>query len=99
MLGENFSHEPLWRGCIRDFPRLNSIYTIRSMRVVDDLVGVCLDVITNSWAYFAEGYVEATFDSRRFRPIRATNIDVFRALLTPPPASRRARPMAVSDYP
>jgi hypothetical protein len=79
----NFSHEPLWRSCVRTFPRLNSIYTIRSVRTVNDLVGLCLHEITNSWALFAEGYVEAAFDSRRFCPVRSTNIDVFRAMLVP----------------
>jgi hypothetical protein len=87
----NFSHEPLWRSCVRAFPRRGSIYTIRNIRAVDDLVGVCLHEIVNSWAYFAEGYVEAAFHSRKFRPVRATNIDVLRALLTSAPASPRDR--------
>jgi hypothetical protein len=79
----NFSHEPLWRSCVCTFPHLNSIYTIRNIRTVNDLVGVCLHEIINSWAFFAEGYVEAAFDSRRFSPVRSTNIDVLRALLVP----------------
>jgi hypothetical protein len=76
-----FSHEPLWRGCVSAFPRLNSIYTIRDIRAVHDLVGLCFHEIVNASAHFAEGYVEAAFDSRRFRPVRSTNIDAFKALL------------------
>ena len=39
----NFSHEPLWRSCVCVFPRLNSIYTIRAMRCVNDLIGLCFE--------------------------------------------------------
>ena len=66
-----FSH-PLWRSCVSAFPRLNSIYTIRDIHVVRDLVGLCFYEIVNASAHFAEGYVEAAFDSRRFRPVRST---------------------------
>jgi len=65
-----FSH-PLWRSCVSAFPRLNSIYTIRDIHVVRDLVGLCFYEIVNASAHFAEGYVEAAFDSRRFRPVAA----------------------------
>ena len=77
----NFSHEPLWRGCVRAFPRLNSIYLIRDIRRVHELVGLCFHEIVNASADFAEGYVEAAFDSRRFRPVRTANVEIFKALL------------------
>jgi hypothetical protein len=79
----NFSHEPLWRSCVCVFPRLNSIYTIRAMRCVNDLIGLCLSEIVNSYEYFIEGYAEAAFDSRRFRPVRTTSIDQFTKLVRP----------------
>jgi hypothetical protein len=79
----NFSHEPVWRRCVRAFPRLNSIYLIRDIRKVHELVGLCFQEIENASAEFAEGYVEAAFDSRRFRPVRTTNVEMFKALLTP----------------
>ena len=80
-MDENFSHEPLWRSCVNAFPGLNSIYLIRDRRTVHELVGLCFHEIVNASAHFAEGYVEAAFDSRRFRPVRSTNIDAFKALL------------------
>jgi hypothetical protein len=94
----NFSREPYWRRTVRMFPQLNGIYTIRSMRTVDDLVGLCFEEMINPCANFKEGYVEAAFDSRRFRPVRTTNIDVFKALLVPrPAAARRPREYAGSN--
>jgi hypothetical protein len=87
-----FSDEPLWRSCVRAFPRLNSIYLIRDIRNVHELVGLCFHEIVNAPADFAEGYVEAAFDSRRFRPVRTTNIEIFKALLiTDRVGSRRQR--------
>jgi len=77
----NFSHEPVWRSCVRAFPRRNSIYLIRDIRKVHELVGLCFEEIVNASADFAEGHVEAAFDSRRFRPVRTTNVEMFKALL------------------
>ena len=54
----NFSREPVWRGAIRVFPKLNEIYTIRSMRRVDDLIGLCFEGIVHAPLHFAEGFVE-----------------------------------------
>jgi len=89
---ENFSHEPLWRSCVNAFPGLNSIYLICDRRTVHELVGLCFHEIVNASADFAEGYVEAAFDSRRFRPVRSTNVEIFQALLiTDRVRSRRQR--------
>jgi hypothetical protein len=76
-----FSHEPLWRSCVRALPRLNSIYLVRDIRKVHELVGLCFHEIVNASADFEEGHVEAAFDSRRFRPVHTTNIEIFKALL------------------
>src|SRR5262249_34170156 len=51
----NFSHEPVWRSCVRAFPRRNSIYLIRDIRKVHELVGLCFEEIVNASADFAEG--------------------------------------------
>ena len=87
----NFSHEPLWRSCVRAFPRLNSIYLIRDIRKVHELVGLSFHEIVNALADFEEGYVEAAFDSRRFRPVRTTNIEIFKKLLIADRAGSRGQ--------
>jgi hypothetical protein len=88
----NFSHEPLWRSCVNAFPGLNSIYLIRDRRTVHELVGLCFHEIVSASADFAEGYVEAAIDSRRFRPVRSTNVEIFKPLLmTDRVFSRRQR--------
>ena len=79
----NFSREPVWRGTIRVFPTLNCVYTIRTMRDVGDVSGLCFAEIVHPPSDFAEGFVEPAFDSRRFRPVRTASIDVFRTLLAP----------------
>jgi hypothetical protein len=79
----DFSREPVWRGAIRVFPKLNSIYTVRSVRKVGPLIGLCFREMVHAPAHFAEGFVEPAFDSRRFRPLRTTSIDRFRQLLRP----------------
>jgi hypothetical protein len=79
----DFSREPVWRRAIRVFPKLNGIYTIRSIREVGPLVGLCFHEMVHAPAHFAEGFVEPAFDSRRFRPLRNTSIEVFRTLLAP----------------
>jgi hypothetical protein len=79
----NFSHEPVWRSVVRVFPELGAVYTIRSICAAGDLIGFCFEEIINPPGHFSRGFVEPAFDSRRFRPVRMTNIDVFRALLVP----------------
>jgi len=79
----NFSREPVWRSVVHRFPELGSVYTIRSICEVDDLIGFCFEEIINPPGHFSRGFVEPAFDSRRFRPVRTTNIDLFRALLVP----------------
>jgi len=87
----NFSREPTWRRAIREFPKLKGVYTIRDMRVEGDLVGLCLEEIINARANFSSGHVEAAFDSRKFRPLRSTSIEVFERLLAPVASKKRSR--------
>jgi len=60
---ENFSHEPLWRSCVDALPRLNSIYLIRDMRTVHELVGLCFHEIVNASADFATSRLRSTADA------------------------------------
>jgi hypothetical protein len=79
----DYSREPTWRRAVRAFPKLNGVYTIRSIRKAGDLVGFCFEEIVNPLALVKLRYVEPAFDSRRFRPVRKTSIAVFERLLTP----------------
>ena len=87
----NFSREPTWRGAIRKFPKLKNVYTIRDMRAEGELVGLCFEEIINARANFSSGRVEAAFDSRKFRPLRRTSIEVFERLLVPVASKKRSR--------
>jgi hypothetical protein len=73
----------LWYRTIRTFPKLNGVYTIREIRVVDDLIGFCFEEFVNPCAYFSRGYLEPCFKSQNFRPVRKTSISVFERLLAP----------------
>ena len=87
----NFSRERTWRSAIRKFPKLKDVYTIRDMRAEGDLVGLCFEEIINARANFSSGHVEAAFDSRKFRPLRRTSIEVFERLLAPVANKKRSR--------
>ena len=87
----NFSREPTWRSAVRNFPKLSGVYTIRDMRVEGELIGLCFLEIINARASFSSGYVEAAFDSRKFRPLRRTSIEVFEKLLAPVAGKKRSR--------
>jgi hypothetical protein len=88
-----FSREPVWRGNGRVFPQLGSVYTIRSIREERDLIGFCFAEIVNPPGNFGtRGFVEPAFDSRRFRPLRTTSIQVFRRLLVPASAKVKRAP-------
>lgn len=87
----NFSREPTWRSAVRKFPKLRGVYTIRDMRIEGELIGLCFQEIINARANFSSGYVEAAFDSRKFRPLRRTSIEVFEKLLAPVAGKKRSR--------
>ena len=80
---DRFSRRKDWRRAVRVFPKLNSIYTIREIFTEGDRVGFCFYEISNPPAHFAKGYLEPAFNSRNFRPVKATNIEVFERLLVP----------------
>ena len=84
-ISDRFSPEPHWRSAVSAFPKLHMIYTIRDMREVHGLVGLCFFEIVCRHARFAEGYVEAAFNSKNFRPVKRTSIAVFETLLAPVP--------------
>jgi len=84
-ISDRFSAEPHWRRSVRAFPKLHMIYRIRDMREVQSLLGLCFFEFVNRHARFAEGYVEAAFNSKNFRPVKRTNIEVFEKLLAPVP--------------
>jgi hypothetical protein len=79
----DFSREPTWRAAVKTFPQMNSVYTIRSICEAGDLIGFCFHEFVNPPAHFSRGFAEPAFDSRRFRPVRRTNIEVFEKLLAP----------------
>ena len=88
-----FSQEPTWRTAVTVLPVLGFMYTIRSMRAVDDVIGLCFEEMVHPFRHFAEGYVEPAFDSRRFRPLATTRIDIFEKLLAPVERVAHRRPL------
>jgi hypothetical protein len=86
-----FSQEPTWRGAVREFPKLKGVYTIRDLRLEGELIGLCFEEIINARANFSSGHVEAAFDSRKFRPLQRTSIEVFERLLAPVASKKRSR--------
>ena len=70
---------------------LNTVYTIREIHVEGPLVGFCFYQIVNPRTWFAAGYGEPAFNSRNFRPVKTTSIEVFERLLMPTVERRRGR--------
>jgi len=86
-INDVFSSCPYWRSAVSTLPKLHMIYTIRHMREAHGLLGLCFYEIVSPRAQFAEGYVEPAFNSKNFRPVKRTNIEVFEKLLAPAPAA------------
>ncbi len=82
-IDDKFSPNPYWRKTVRTFPKLRAIYTIRSICEDGDLIGFCFYEIRHPRALFRDGYFEPAFNSRNFRPVRKTSIEVFKKLLAP----------------
>ena len=82
-VSDKFSCDMRWRRTVRVFPVLNAVYTIREIHVEGPLMGFCFYQIVNPRTLFAAGFGEPAFNSRNFRPVKATNIEVFERLLTP----------------
>jgi hypothetical protein len=80
-INDVFSACAYWRAAVSAFPRLHSIYTIRSMREAHGLLGLCFYEIASEPREFSEGFVEPAFNSKNFRPVKPTSIAVFEELL------------------
>lgn len=66
------------------FPARGRIYTIRGFLVrPDDGLGLLLEEIVNPADYYSDGYGEPAFFAYRFRPVKETNIEIFRKLVAP----------------
>jgi hypothetical protein len=89
-VNDAFSSCPVWRAAVTAFPVLHGVYTIRSIREAHGLIGLCFHEIVSPHQYFAEGYVEPAFNSKNFRPVRRTSIEVFKKLLVPAGILERA---------
>jgi hypothetical protein len=103
-VSERFSSDAYWRSTVRAFPKLNAIYTIRDIvegyGEQQGLIGFHLYEIVNPRARFAgddeTAKSEPAFDSRHFRPVKPTSIEVFEKLLAPveSPGEKRKEPVA-----
>jgi hypothetical protein len=80
-INDVFSPCRYWRAAVSAFPKLHGIYTIRHMREAHGLLGLCFYEIRSAPKDFAEGYVEPAFNSRNFRPVKRTSIDMLEKLL------------------
>jgi hypothetical protein len=89
-VNDRFSSDMRWRQTVRIFPIRNAIYTIREIHVEGPLAGFCFHEIVNPCTWFAAGFGEPAFNSRNFRPVKTTSIEVFERLLAPADQMTRA---------
>ena len=82
-VNDKFSSDLRWRQTVHLFPVRNAIYTIREIHVEGPLTGFCFHEIVNPCTWFAAGLGEPAFNSRNFRPVKTTSIEVFEKLLNP----------------
>jgi hypothetical protein len=82
-VNDGFSHVALWRRTARSLPRLNSVYTIREIYRFEGLVGLYFFEILNPSAEFSDGYGEPCFNSKNFRLVKSSSIEIFEKLLAP----------------
>ena len=87
-VSDQFSSDIRWRRTVQLFPVRRAIYTIREIHVEGPLMGFCFYEIVNPCTWFAAGYGEPAFNSRNFRPVKKTNIEVFERLLAPDQQAR-----------
>jgi hypothetical protein len=70
-------------------PIKGQVYTVRAIvDYTDGLAGLLLVEIVNQPDYYDVGYAEVAFCATGFRPVRTTDIGVFRSLL-------KSRPLEV----
>lgn len=84
-VNDRFSADPGWRRAVLRFPQLKAIYTIREIIIGEDvgqpgLIGFCFYEIVNPPTL---PHGEPAFNSKNFRPVRPTNIEVLERLLAP----------------
>jgi hypothetical protein len=84
-ISDRFSDEPIWRRSIHTLPKLRAIYTIRDICYVGELVGLMFVEILHEPAWFGNELAEPAFNAKNFRPVRKTNIDIFKKMLEPSP--------------
>jgi hypothetical protein len=82
-INDRFSRREVWRRAVRIYPQLNSIYTIREIFHAGGLTGFCFYEFSNPPALFDGRYLEPAFNSRNFRPVKKTSIEVLERLLAP----------------
>jgi len=82
---DRWSDEPTWRAAIHTYPKLNGVYTIRDICDRGGLIGLMFEEIWHAPALFCVGLVEPAFNAKRFRPVKKTNIDIFKKMLEPTP--------------
>jgi hypothetical protein len=78
---DRFSDRADWRRAVQTFPRMCSVYTIR--QVVEDgrLTGLCFREIVNQRALFGGMLLEPAFNSKNFRRVETSNIELFKRML------------------
>ena len=82
-VNDRFSERVDWRRTVRAFPQLHSVYTIREIIEDPPLIGFCFHELVNERHHFRSGFHEPAFNSRNFRPVRKTSIEIFEKLLVP----------------
>jgi hypothetical protein len=82
---DRWSHEPTWRAAIHTFPKLHAVYIIRDICDRGGLIGLMFEEIWHAPAHFCAGLVEPAFNAKNFRPVKKTNIDIFKKMLEPNP--------------
>ncbi len=82
---DKWSHEPSWRAAVHTFPKLGGIYMIRDICDREGTIGLMFEEIWHEPAWFCVGLVEPAFNAKRFRPVKKTNIDIFKKMLEPVP--------------
>jgi hypothetical protein len=70
---------------VHTFPKLGGVYTIRDICDREGVIGLMFEEIWHAPAMFCVGLVEPAFLAKRFRPVRRTNIDIFKKMLEPAP--------------
>jgi hypothetical protein len=77
----DFWRNPKWRRMVQTVPERNTVYTVRSFREDNGLLGLHLDEIVNPLVLFSGEWGEPAFLHTRFRPVRKSSIAVFEKIL------------------